>query len=65
MSCGVVCKHGADPVLLWLWHRLEATPPIRPIAWELPYATSVTLKSKKKKKEVGWTPSLEDSNYYI
>ena len=21
MSCGVVCRHGSDPVLLWLWRR--------------------------------------------
>ena len=21
MSCGVSCKRGSDPVLLWLWHR--------------------------------------------
>ena len=25
--------------------------PIRPVAWELPYAVGVTLKSKKKKKK--------------
>ena len=31
-----------DPTLLWLWHRLAATAPIRPLAWEPP------RKSKKK-----------------
>ena len=25
-------------LLLWLWHRPAATAPIRPLAWELPYA---------------------------
>ena len=22
MSCGVGCRHGSDPALLWLWRRL-------------------------------------------
>ena len=22
MSCGIGCKHGSDPALLWLWHSL-------------------------------------------
>ena len=25
-----------DPTLLWLWHRLAATTPIGPLAWEPP-----------------------------
>ena len=48
VSCGVGCKCGSDPVLLWLWCRLAAIAPIRPQAWELPYATGAALKSKKK-----------------
>ena len=36
-----------DPVLLWLWCRLSAAAPIRPLAWEHPYAMGVTLNSKK------------------
>jgi len=51
MSCGVGRRQGLDPVLLWLWCRPLATAPIRPLAWELPYAASEALKSKKKKKE--------------
>ena len=39
-----------DLALLWLWCKLAATAPIRPLAWELPYATGVAVKSKKKKK---------------
>ena len=31
----------------WLWCRLAAIAPIWPLAWELPYATSVALKSKQ------------------
>ena len=46
------------PALLWLWRRPVATAPIRPLAWEPPYATGAaqeikktTKKDKKKKKE--------------
>ena len=42
--------------LAWLWHRLVATAPIGPLAWELPYAAGVALKrqkKKKKKKDIG------------
>ena len=35
-----------DPALLCLWGRLAATAAIWPLAWELPYATSVALKKK-------------------
>ena len=30
MSCGVGFRHGLG--LLWLWHRLTAAAPIRPLA---------------------------------
>ena len=43
MSCGVGHRHGLD--LAWLWPA--ATAPIRPLVWELTYATSVALKKKK------------------
>ena len=32
LSCGVGCRRGLDPALLWLWLRLVATAPIRPLA---------------------------------
>ena len=51
MSCGVGRRHGSDLVLLWLWHRLATIAPIRPLAWELPYALSVALEKTKKKKK--------------
>ena len=41
--------HGSDPVLLWLW--LAAVTPIRPLAWELPYAYTMGVALKKKKKK--------------
>ena len=48
-------KCGLDPVLLWLWGRLAATPPIRHLPRELPYAAGVALKKKKKKKRQNQT----------
>ena len=51
VSCGVGHRHGSNPVLLWLWHRLLVTTAlIRPLAWETPYAVGVTLEKTKKKK---------------
>ena len=35
---------------LWLWYRSAATAPIRPLAWEPPYASGVALEKTKKKK---------------
>ena len=60
MSCGVGCRRGSDPALLWLWRRLVATAPIQPLAWEPPYAagaaqeiatTTIDKKTKDKKKK--------------
>ena len=51
MSCGVDRILGSDLVLLWLWCKLAATVPIRPLAWEHPYTTGAALKRPKKKKE--------------
>ena len=50
MSYGVGHRRSLDLALLWLWHRLAATAPLRPLAWEPPSAVSVALKSKKIKK---------------
>ena len=51
MNCGVVLRHGSDPVRLWLCLWLAAVTPISPLAWELPYATGAALKKQKKKKK--------------
>ena len=55
MSCGVGCRRGSDPALLWLWRRPVATAPIGPLAWEPPYAVGaaqeIAKKTKKKKKK--------------
>ena len=37
--------------MLWLWLKPAATVPIRPLAWEPPYAVGTALKRQKKKKE--------------
>ena len=50
MSRGADCRCGLDPMLLSLWCRLAAVALIRSLAWELPYAAGVAIKSKKKKK---------------
>ena len=50
ISCGVGSRHSSDLVLLWLWHRPVATTPIRPLAWEPPYAAGVVLKRLKNFK---------------
>ena len=49
MSYGVGHRCGSDLALLWLWHRPAASAPIRPLAWEPPYATDAALKTQKKK----------------
>ena len=49
MSYGVSRRLGLDPKLLWLWRRLEATAPIRPLTWEPPCAAGMALKDKKTK----------------
>ena len=37
-----------DPALLQLWCRSAVAAPVRPLAWELPYATGSALKRQKK-----------------
>ena len=57
MSCGVGCRRGSDPTLmwlplwLWLWHRPAAVALIGPLAWEPPYATGAALKKQKEERE--------------
>ena len=44
-------RSGSDPVLLWLWCRPAVAALIRPLAWELSYASGVALKRKEKRKK--------------
>ena len=50
MSCGVGSRRGSDPTLLWLWCGPAAAAPIRPLAWEPPFAAGAALEKTKKKK---------------
>ena len=50
VSCGVALRRGSDPMLLWLWRRLVAIAPIRPLAWEPPHATGAALEKAKRKR---------------
>ena len=52
MSCRVGHRQGLDLVLLWLWNRPAATTPIRPLAWEPPYALGAALKNKQNLSQV-------------
>ena len=49
MNCGIVRRFGLDLELLWLWRRLAAIAPIRPLPWEAPYAKGEALKKKTEK----------------
>ena len=51
MNCGVGRRHGSDPALLWLWRRPAATVPIRPLAWEPPYAAGEALEKATKQNK--------------
>jgi len=51
VSCGVGRRCGSDPALLWLWRRPVATAPIRPLAWEPPYAAGAAQEIAKKDKK--------------
>ena len=51
MSCGIGCRRGLDPELLWLWRKLVATALIRPLAWEPPYPSGVALEKAKRQKD--------------
>ena len=51
VSCGVGCRHGSDPMLLWLWRRAAATALIRPLAWEPPYAAGADQEMAKRQNK--------------
>ena len=51
VSCGVGCRCGSDPVLLWLWCGPAAVAPIGPLAWEPPCAAGAAQRNDKKKKK--------------
>ena len=42
------CRCSLDLALLWPWCKPAAAAPIRSLVWELPYASCVALKNKKR-----------------
>ena len=62
MSCGVGCRRGSDPALLWLWCRAPAIALIEPLAWEPQYAMGVALKRQKKEKKKTTQNSYQRGN---
>ena len=67
MRCGVGRRRGSDPRLLRLWRRPVATAPMRPLAWEPPYAVGVALEKikKKKKKKKKTILSITDTHTWL
>ena len=51
MSSDIGHRLGSDPALLWLWYRPVAAAPVRPLAWELPYATDAPPRPRKERGE--------------
>ena len=47
LSCGVGCRCGSDPALVWFWRRPVAAALIRPLAWESPCAAGAALEKAK------------------
>ena len=47
VSCGVGRRCSSDLAVLWLWCRPAATASVRPLAWELPYATGVVALKRQ------------------
>ena len=71
MSCGVGGRRCLDPALLWFWCGPAETAPIRPLAWEPPYAVGLALekakrqKKKKKKSVIFWRVVGNKTNIYL
>ena len=64
-SIAVGLRHSLGLALLWLWHRLEAIAPIRPLAWEPPYAAGVALKKQTKNKINQQTKKLNGLELFL
>ena len=65
VSCGVGCKGGLDPALLWLWYKPGATAPIQPLVGDPPYAEGVALKKTKNEKEKRKFPITSDQFLHL
>ena len=60
-GCGVGCRHGLDPTLLWLWRRPAAIAPNGSLAWESPYAAVAALNHPYPQKR----PRVHEETYHI
>ena len=49
MGCGVGCRCGSGPVLLWLWCRLAAAATVQPLAQEVLYAAGLAIRRQINK----------------
>ena len=65
VSCDVGPRCSSDPALLWVKRRPTATAPIRPLAWEPPYATGAALKRQKKKTKTKTNKQKTGCNHKI
>ena len=52
MICSVGHRFGLHLAWLWLWYSLAAAALIRPLAWELSYASGAALKKKNQTKNI-------------
>ena len=57
MNYGVGCGCGSELALLQLWHGPAAAAPIRPLAWESPYAAGAALKTENKRGRIHFKSS--------
>ena len=71
MYCVKGHRHSSGLALLWLWLWLwlwlAAAASVRVLAWELPYATGVALKRKKKdwKETLRFASDCNDNDVVI
>ena len=65
MSYGAGHRCSSDLALLWLWHRPEATAPVRPLAWEPPYAGGCSTKKTKANIYIKTLPLCIASSYFL
>jgi len=65
MSCGVGCRYGLDPALLWLWCRPMATTPIQPLAWEPSYVADAALEKTKRPKKKKKCKEMERYSMFL
>ena len=51
-GCSIGCRRSLDLTLPWLWCKLAAIAPIRPLAWEPPCVMGAAQEMAKSQKEI-------------